>query len=117
MSAFVAAIEAGAHAIETDVHLTKDKVIVLAHVRHSLLFIDPMVVPTANGYVQDTTLKRCFGRPEKIKDCDWSYLRTLRTLREPSQPMPRLQDLLEYLALPGSENIWVLLDIKVGYPH
>lgn len=27
--------------------------------------------------------------------------------------MPRLKDLLRYLALPGLENIWVLLDIKV----
>jgi len=28
--------------------------------------------------------------------------------------MPRLSDLLEYLAQPGLEDIWVLLDIKVG---
>jgi len=27
--------------------------------------------------------------------------------------MPRLADLLEYLAQPGLEEIWVLLDIKV----
>jgi hypothetical protein len=27
--------------------------------------------------------------------------------------MPRLADLLEYLAQPGLEDIWVLLDIKV----
>lgn len=27
--------------------------------------------------------------------------------------MPRLIDLLEYLAQPGLEDIWVLLDIKV----
>lgn len=27
--------------------------------------------------------------------------------------MPRLLDLLEYLAQPGLEEIWVLLDIKV----
>jgi hypothetical protein len=29
--------------------------------------------------------------------------------------MPRLADLLEYLASPGLEDIWVLLDIKVSY--
>jgi tubulin gamma/phosphatidylglycerol phospholipase C len=28
--------------------------------------------------------------------------------------MPRLVDLLEYLAQPGLEDIWVLLDIKVN---
>jgi glycerophosphoryl diester phosphodiesterase len=33
MSAFTAAVEAGAHAIETDVHLSKDDVVVLSHVR------------------------------------------------------------------------------------
>lgn len=30
--------------------------------------------------------------------------------------MPRLKDLLEYLATPGLEDIWVLLDIKVLLP-
>jgi phosphatidylglycerol phospholipase C len=30
--------------------------------------------------------------------------------------MPRLEDLLEYLATPGLEDIWVLLDIKVLLP-
>jgi phosphatidylglycerol phospholipase C len=30
--------------------------------------------------------------------------------------MPRLVDLLEYLAQPGLEEIWVLLDIKVRSP-
>jgi len=28
--------------------------------------------------------------------------------------MPRLLDLIEYLAQPENESIWVLLDIKVG---
>jgi len=52
-------------------------------------------------------------------DCDWSYLSTLRTLRAPHESMPRLVDLLEYLAQPGLEDIWVLLDIKVSgrYSH
>lgn len=30
--------------------------------------------------------------------------------------MPRLKDLLEYVAQPGLEDIWVLLDIKVPWP-
>jgi len=33
MSAFTAAVKAGAHAIETDMHLSKDGVVVLSHVR------------------------------------------------------------------------------------
>ncbi len=32
MSAFAAAIKAGAHALETDIHLSKDAVVVLSHV-------------------------------------------------------------------------------------
>ncbi|KAK7951596.1 Glycerophosphoryl diester phosphodiesterase [Apiospora aurea] len=92
MAAFCSAVEIGAHAIETDLHLSKDGVVVLSH---------------------DGTLKRCFGEDRKVSDCDWSYLSTLRTTRKPHEPMPRLVDLLEYLAQPGQENIWVLLDIKL----
>ncbi|KAF2140667.1 uncharacterized protein K452DRAFT_288763 [Aplosporella prunicola CBS 121167] len=91
MAAFTGAVEVGAHAVETDVHLTRDGVVVLSH---------------------DATLKRCFGRPEKVLDCDWEYVATLRTLEEPHAPMARLTDLLAYLAQPGLEHIWVLLDIK-----
>ncbi|XMA13284.1 hypothetical protein WAI453_006075 [Rhynchosporium graminicola] len=92
MGAFKGAVEVGAHAIETDVHLSRDGVVVLSH---------------------DATLKRCFGLEEKVGNCDWSYLETLRTVRKPPQPMPRLVDLLEYLTTPGLEDIWILLDIKL----
>ncbi|KUJ18405.1 putative glycerophosphoryl diester phosphodiesterase [Mollisia scopiformis] len=92
MGAFKGAVEVGAHAIETDLHLSKDGIVVLSH---------------------DATLKRCFGEETKIADCDWEYLKELRTLKEPRQPMPRLKDLLEYLNTPGLEDIWVLLDIKL----
>lgn len=92
MGAFRGAVEVGAHAIETDLHITKDGVIVLSH---------------------DATLKRCFGREEKVIDCDWEYIKTLRTLKEPQEQMPRLKDLLKYLASPGVENVWLLLDIKL----
>jgi tubulin gamma len=92
MAAFKGAVEVGAHAIETDLHLTKDNVVVLSH---------------------DATLKRCFGREEKIIDMTWKELSDLRTVAEPKQQMPRLLDLLEYLAQPGLERPWVLLDIKI----
>lgn len=64
-------------------------------------------------FCQDPTLKRCFGIDTKIADCDWDYLRTLQTVREPRQGMPRLSDLLEWLTGPGLESIWVLLDVKL----
>ncbi|KAI9748676.1 MAG: hypothetical protein M1815_003033 [Lichina confinis] len=92
LSAFAGALEAGAHALETDIHLSGDGVVVLSH---------------------DPTLQRCFGQPDRIIDCKWSYLSTLRTLKEPHEPLPRLVDLLRYLARPGLENIWLLLDIKI----
>ncbi|KAK0616097.1 PLC-like phosphodiesterase [Bombardia bombarda] len=92
MAAFQAAVEIGAHAIETDLHLSKDGVVMLSH---------------------DASLKRCFGDDQKLADCDWEYLSTLRTLREPPQPMPRLMDLLLYLGKKENEGVWVLLDIKV----
>ncbi|GAM83562.1 hypothetical protein ANO11243_015500 [Dothideomycetidae sp. 11243] len=92
MAAFRGAVDAGAHAIETDIHLTKDGVVVLSH---------------------DATLARCFGRQDKLVDCDWSLIQTLSTVAQPTQNMPRLIDLLEYLAQPGLEELWVLLDIKL----
>ena len=92
MGAFHGALAVGAHAIETDLRLSRDGVVVLAH---------------------DEDLSRCFGIPDKkVRDCDWAYLSTLKTLREPVQTMPRLSDLLEYIAQPGLEDVWVLLDIK-----
>lgn len=60
-------------------------------------------------------MQRCFGRDEKIIDCDWDYIKTLTTIQEPKQQMPRLEDLLLYLKTPGLEEIWVLLDIKVVF--
>ncbi|SPQ22049.1 4f77f2eb-8825-449f-ad3f-0b487ff4e79b [Thermothielavioides terrestris] len=106
MAAFQGAVAAGAHAIETDLHLSRDGVVVLSH---------------------DATLKRCYGTPERIADCDWAHLRTLRTLREPRQPMARLVDLLTWLASGEEEeegkegkasssslsSVWVLLDVKM----
>lgn len=93
MCAFKAAIDqGGAHALETDIHLSKDNVVVLSH---------------------DPDLKRCFGRTEKIIDCDWHHLSQLRTLRAPHVPMPRLQDLLEYASQPELQDVWILLDIKL----
>lgn len=92
MGAFQAAVEAGANAIETDVHLTKDGIVVLSH---------------------DPTLKRCFGVPDKIIDCNWESISKLQTTQEPHAAMPTLQELLRYLASLDKVDTWVLLDIKI----
>ncbi|TPX26836.1 hypothetical protein DIZ76_012299 [Coccidioides immitis] len=91
MSAFMHAVEVGAHAIETDIHLSRDGVVVLSH---------------------DATLKRCFGVDKRVIDCDWKCLSALRTVKPPHRPMPRLIDLLEYIAAPERANVWIILDIK-----
>ncbi|KAJ4265529.1 hypothetical protein NW762_004818 [Fusarium torreyae] len=92
MAAFRGAVGAGAHAIETDIHLSADGVAVLSH---------------------DPSLKRCFGVDNRVADCSWEYLSTLRTVAEPHEPLPRLKDFLEWLAQPELEKIWVVLDIKL----
>lgn len=58
-------------------------------------------------------MKRCYGQKKKIIDCEWPYLSQLRTVKAPHEPIPRLQDLLEYISQPGLEDIWILLDIKL----
>ncbi|KAK3672421.1 hypothetical protein LTR78_007728 [Recurvomyces mirabilis] len=93
LASFKGAVKAGAHALETDVHISKDEVVVLSH---------------------DPTLKRCYGRQDKIIDLTWDELKDVRTVAEPHEPMPRLKDMLEYLAQPGMEEVWLLLDIKLS---
>ncbi|CAG7917946.1 unnamed protein product [Penicillium olsonii] len=85
-------IEVGAHAIEIDLHISRDGVVVLSH---------------------DPNLERCYGVKQNVGDCDWEYLKTLRTLQAPHEPIPRFIDVLEYLRQPGREHIWILLDIKL----
>ncbi|KKZ63258.1 hypothetical protein EMCG_02378 [[Emmonsia] crescens] len=92
MSAFTHAIRVGAQGLETDVHLSRDGEIVLSH---------------------DATLQRCFGVKKRIIDCDWQYISSLRTTREPFEPMPRLVDLLRYISTPERKHVWLLLDIKL----
>ncbi|KAG5753283.1 hypothetical protein H9Q69_013094 [Fusarium xylarioides] len=92
MAAFRGAVKAGAHAIETDIHISADGVAVISH---------------------DASLKRCFGIEARIGECSWEYLSTLRTVAEPHEPMPRLKDFLQWLIQPEMQDIWVVLDIKL----
>lgn len=92
MLAFETGIKAGADGLECDMHLTKDGVVVVNH---------------------DKTLKRCHGVDKKVIDCDWDYVRTLRSLDEPHVGIPRLCDMLEWLAVPEREHIWVYIELKV----
>ncbi|OJJ42829.1 hypothetical protein ASPZODRAFT_20105 [Penicilliopsis zonata CBS 506.65] len=89
LAAFTAAVEAGAHALETDVHLTRDGVVVLSH---------------------DPSLERCFGVKKRVSECEWAEVAGLRTLQSPHERMMRLSDLLDYI---NQTDVWILLDIKV----
>ncbi|KAH8694865.1 PLC-like phosphodiesterase [Talaromyces proteolyticus] len=91
LAAFQGAIDVGSHGIETDLQLSRDGVVVISH---------------------DPSLKRCFGVDKLIIDCDWEYLSTLRTTKQPHEKLPRLSDLLDFLNSPCAEHAWVLLDIK-----
>ncbi|KAJ5483851.1 hypothetical protein N7539_006051 [Penicillium diatomitis] len=103
LAAVKGATEAGTDALEIDLHLSRDAQIVLSHVIVILVYS-----------VKDPTLQRCYGVKKKIGDCDWAYLKTLRTVQVPHEPMPRLAEILEYINQPEKEHIWVLLDIKVS---
>ncbi|PHH82984.1 hypothetical protein CDD82_4098 [Ophiocordyceps australis] len=109
MAAFCAAARAGAQGIETDVRLSRDGVAVLSH---------------------DGSLQRCFGVEGQVAQREWAQLARLRTVRDARQGMPRLRDLLAWLAgrpfdggfeagegveVEGGvrERLWVLLDIKM----
>ncbi|KAI5304446.1 hypothetical protein KEM56_006487 [Ascosphaera pollenicola] len=92
MLAFKMGVKAGANALECDMHLSKDGVVVINH---------------------DKTIKRCFGIDRRVIDCDWEYLSTLKSIDEPHVAMPRLCDLLEWLAVPEREHIWVYVELKL----
>lgn len=91
--AFREAVKAGAHGLETDVHLTKDGVVVLSH---------------------DATLQRCFGHKTKIIDCTWKEIQHLKTITKPHVPIFRLEDLLRLLAQDDFRHVWLLLDVKLA---
>jgi glycerophosphoryl diester phosphodiesterase len=93
MGAFRGAVNAGAHAVETDLQTTKDDVVVLSH---------------------DANLKRCFGQDIKIADKNWEEIKDSRTTQKPHERLPQLADLLRYLAEEGNEHIWLFLDIKLS---
>ncbi|KAI5291782.1 hypothetical protein KEM54_000018 [Ascosphaera aggregata] len=92
MLAFEMGVKAGANALECDMHLSKDGVVVVNH---------------------DNTIKRCHGVDRKVIDCDWDYLSTLKSIAEPHVAIPRLSDLLQWLAVPEREHIWVYVELKL----
>ena len=85
-----------ADGIEFDVHLTRDKVVVISH---------------------DPSLKRCFGVDKLISDSDWhGGIDTLKSLREPHTRMPLFTDVLSLLRDLADRGVrkWCMVDVKLG---
>ncbi|KAH1288000.1 hypothetical protein KXV31_006487 [Aspergillus fumigatus] len=90
---FRAAAAAGCDAIETDLRVSRDGVIVLCH---------------------DRSLERVYGVKRLVDECTWAELQSLKTTQAPHVRMPRLVDFLAVLCEPGWEEMWAVLDIKLG---
>lgn len=93
MSAFELAVEQGAHAIEMDIHISKDRELVVCH--------DPTVNRTTNGT----------GR---ISQMTWRQLKQLDagswfSPRFQGEPLPMLEQVVEQLP----QQLWFNLEIKM----
>lgn len=92
--AFQAAFEAKCQVIETDVHITSDNEVVIAH---------------------DIDTRRVFGENYVVTETAWhGKLDQLQTLREPRSPMPLFKDVLAWAAGVWDQGgeIKLMLDIK-----
>ena len=56
MGAFKGAVDVGTHAIETDIHLSKDGVVVLSHVGEPLLFAGRMKLTSIRTQISNAAL-------------------------------------------------------------
>lgn len=89
-----------ADGIEFDVHLTRDKVVVVSH---------------------DASLKRCFGVDALIDARDWrgaEGIENMKSVREPHTRMPLFADVLRLLAglHDRGERKWCMVDVKIDNP-
>lgn len=93
MASFRATCEAGAQGIETDIHITKDDVLVMFH--------DPELGGKTTG-------------TGKIHETPWhGALEHIRTLEQPAQPLPRFSEVLALLMEPANIHVKLNIDCKV----
>ncbi|KAK9446674.1 PLC-like phosphodiesterase [Limtongia smithiae] len=94
IAGFIAAVEAGADGIETDVHVSADNIVVISHDPHTKRVFGSDTGPIAT--------RKYYG------DLD-----ALRTLKEPHSPMPLLRDVLElFVSNPLFASKWLCIDVK-----
>ncbi|KAI8890140.1 PLC-like phosphodiesterase [Backusella circina FSU 941] len=96
---FKSAVESGTTALEGDIRLTKDNEIIMMH---------------------DLTLQRTTTGTGPVRDNNWQGgIDQLVTKKEPCQPIPRLNDFLDFLIEPevaAIEGLYMIIDIKFDTP-
>ncbi|KAJ3563203.1 hypothetical protein NP233_g9090 [Leucocoprinus birnbaumii] len=95
LASFEAAIRDGAEGIESDVHLSKDGIV--------LMFHDPDLARTTNS----TGL---------IKERNWfgeDGMQHVRTIKEPIQPIPLFSETVELLMRPENLHVRFNIDVKI----
>lgn len=95
LASFEAAIRDGAEGIESDVHVSKDGVV--------LMFHDPVLARTT-----DST--------GEIKERNWfgdDGMQHIRTKKEPIQPIPLFVETIELLMRPENHHVRFNVDVKV----
>ncbi|KAF5363682.1 hypothetical protein D9756_000159 [Leucocoprinus leucothites] len=95
LASFEAAIRDGAEGIESDVHVSKDGVV--------LMFHDPDLARTTNstGYIKE---RNWFGE---------DGMRHVRTTKEPIQPIPLFTETVGFLMRPENHHVRFNIDVKV----
>ncbi|TXT10871.1 hypothetical protein VHUM_02376 [Vanrija humicola] len=93
LASFQAAIKEGADGIESDVHITSDGVILMFH---------------------DPTLDRTTTGKGAIKTQPWKdVIENVRTKKEPVQPIPRFEELIDLLMKPENQHVLLNIDCKM----
>jgi len=95
LASFEAAIRDGAEGIESDVHVSRDYVLVMLH---------------------DPSLERTTDSKGQIRERDWygpDGMEHVRTIREPKQPIPTFTEMIDLLMRPENQHVKLNIDVKV----
>jgi len=95
LAGFEAAIRDGAEGIESDVHVSRDDVVVMFH---------------------DPTLERTTNSKGLIRESNWygtDGMVHARTIKEPKQPIPTFIETLDLLMKPENQHVKFNIDVKV----
>ncbi|KIJ56492.1 hypothetical protein M422DRAFT_149822, partial [Sphaerobolus stellatus SS14] len=96
IASFEAAIRDGAEGVETDVHVSKDDVLIMFH---------------------DADLQRTTGTKGLISETNYygeGGIEHLRTIKEPSQPIPTFLETLDLLMKPENQHVKLNIDCKAS---